>query len=232
GPDMEPNVGGNIRIRRECGDPVAAGVRLSNHLTIHRQNGNIIAFTGNAGPREHVLDCPYPTQVRASGVAGVGPTRLRASVEDRTESEAWNQYVAKHFFEIGAGKDEVTMAENVSNLEFEAIRCEMARWFLKHFRSATEECNMEIAKSNSGIPVDGPATLTHLLTTFDITKCRLAQDVGMVFHKKELHAQIRADVITFATQFVPDDNTRRDFTINAVTFQLPNGMVLSFVPCP
>ncbi|KAJ7811689.1 hypothetical protein B0H14DRAFT_2606407 [Mycena olivaceomarginata] len=32
-----------------------------------------------------------------------------------------DQYVAKRF-EIGAGKDEVTMAENISNLEFEAMR--------------------------------------------------------------------------------------------------------------
>jgi hypothetical protein len=77
--------------------------------------------------------------------------------------------VAKRFFEIRASKDEVTMAENVSNLEFEVIRCEMARWFLKHFRFATEECNMEIAKSNSGIPLDAPATLTHVLTDFDIS---------------------------------------------------------------
>ncbi|KAJ7475381.1 kinase-like domain-containing protein [Mycena galericulata] len=70
-----------------------------------------------------------------------------------------DQYVAKRFFEIGAGKDEVTMGENVSNLEFEAIRCEMARWFLGKFRSATEERNMETANN------------------FEITKCRLAQEV-------------------------------------------------------
>ncbi|KAJ7433580.1 kinase-like domain-containing protein, partial [Mycena galericulata] len=61
-----------------------------------------------------------------------------------------DQYVAKRFFEIGAGKDEVTMGENVSNLEFEAIRCEMARWFLGNFRSATEERNMETANRSEG----------------------------------------------------------------------------------
>ncbi|KAJ7111719.1 kinase-like domain-containing protein, partial [Mycena epipterygia] len=70
-----------------------------------------------------------------------------------------DQYVAKRFFEIGAGKDEVTMAENISNLEFEAIRCEMARWFLEQFASATAEHNMETANN------------------FEITKCRLAQEV-------------------------------------------------------
>ncbi|KAJ7196541.1 kinase-like domain-containing protein, partial [Mycena pura] len=49
------------------------------------------------------------------------------------------QYVAKHFFEIGAGKGEVTMAENTSDLEFEALRCGMASWFLRKFRAATAD---------------------------------------------------------------------------------------------
>ncbi|KAJ7123035.1 hypothetical protein C8R44DRAFT_621789, partial [Mycena epipterygia] len=70
-----------------------------------------------------------------------------------------DQYVAKRFYKIGAGKDEVTMAENMSNLEFEAIRCEMAQWFLEQFTSATAEHNMETANN------------------FEITKCHLAQEV-------------------------------------------------------
>ncbi|KAJ7710098.1 hypothetical protein B0H14DRAFT_2646200 [Mycena olivaceomarginata] len=32
------------------------------------------------------------------------------------------QYVAKHFYEIGSGQDEVTMVENAVNLQFEALR--------------------------------------------------------------------------------------------------------------
>ncbi|KAJ7869777.1 hypothetical protein B0H14DRAFT_2345959, partial [Mycena olivaceomarginata] len=69
------------------------------------------------------------------------------------------QYVAKHFYEIGSGQDEVTMVENAANLQFEALRCETARWFLSRFRSATDDLNMTIAKN------------------FEITKCRLAQEV-------------------------------------------------------
>ncbi|KAJ7813494.1 hypothetical protein B0H14DRAFT_3879173 [Mycena olivaceomarginata] len=69
------------------------------------------------------------------------------------------QYVAKHFYEIGSGQDEVTMVENAANLQFEALRCETARWFLNRFRSATDDLNMTIAKN------------------FEITKCRLAQEV-------------------------------------------------------
>ncbi|KAJ6484712.1 kinase-like domain-containing protein [Mycena sanguinolenta] len=69
------------------------------------------------------------------------------------------QYVAKRFFEIGAGKEEVTMAENTSNLEYEALRCETASWFLSNFRTATEDRNMVVAKN------------------FEITKYRLAQEV-------------------------------------------------------
>lgn len=59
--------------------------------------------------------------------------------------------MAKRFFEIGAGKDEVTMAENAHNLEFEVIRCETVRWFLQQFRSATAELNMDIASSESSL---------------------------------------------------------------------------------
>ncbi|KAJ6603744.1 kinase-like domain-containing protein [Mycena sp. CBHHK59/15] len=51
------------------------------------------------------------------------------------------------------------MAENASNLQLEALRCETARWFLNRFRSATDDLNMTIAKN------------------FEITKCRLAQEV-------------------------------------------------------
>jgi hypothetical protein len=36
------------------------------------------------------------------------------------------QYVAKHFYEIGSGQNEVTMVENAANLQFEALRCETA----------------------------------------------------------------------------------------------------------
>ncbi|KAJ7702578.1 hypothetical protein B0H16DRAFT_1831941 [Mycena metata] len=73
------------------------------------------------------------------------------------------QYVAEHFFEIGAGKDEVTIGENASNLQSEALWCETARWFLSKFRSAaTEDLNMVVAQN------------------FDITECRLAQEVTPV----------------------------------------------------
>ncbi|KAJ7678789.1 kinase-like domain-containing protein, partial [Mycena rosella] len=54
------------------------------------------------------------------------------------------QFVAKHFFEIGAGVDEVTIAENKSNLELEAIRYGMATWFLKNFHEAARDHNMDI----------------------------------------------------------------------------------------
>ncbi|KAJ6580599.1 kinase-like domain-containing protein [Mycena sp. CBHHK59/15] len=73
-----------------------------------------------------------------------------------------DQFIAKHFFEIGRGEDEVSLSENKTNLEAELIRCEMARWFLKCFRIATDEINMETAKN------------------FEITQCRLAQEVVKV----------------------------------------------------
>jgi hypothetical protein len=59
------------------------------------------------------------------------------------------QYVAKRFYEIGSGQDEVTMVENAANLQFEALRCETARWFLNRFRSAIDDLNMTIAKSTA-----------------------------------------------------------------------------------
>ncbi|KAF8214452.1 kinase-like domain-containing protein, partial [Mycena galopus ATCC 62051] len=54
---------------------------------------------------------------------------------------------------------EVGMAENILNLECEAIRCEQARWFLRNFRSAAQDHNLEIANN------------------FDITQCSLVQEV-------------------------------------------------------
>ncbi|KAJ7239469.1 kinase-like domain-containing protein [Mycena rebaudengoi] len=69
------------------------------------------------------------------------------------------QYVAKRFFEIGTGKDEVTIAQNTTNLELEVVRCEQARWFLNEFRAAVDSHNIATA------------------TNFEITRCRLAQEV-------------------------------------------------------
>ncbi|KAF7368008.1 Kinase-like protein [Mycena sanguinolenta] len=58
-----------------------------------------------------------------------------------------DHYVAKRFYEIGRGQDEVTMAENATNLQLDVFRCEMARWFLKNFRQAADDINLEIAKN-------------------------------------------------------------------------------------
>ncbi|KAJ7770372.1 hypothetical protein B0H14DRAFT_2632597 [Mycena olivaceomarginata] len=60
------------------------------------------------------------------------------------------QFVAKRFYEIGSGSDEVGMAENILNLECEAIRCEQARWFLRNFRSAAQDHNLETANTCYG----------------------------------------------------------------------------------
>ncbi|KAJ7913336.1 kinase-like domain-containing protein [Mycena leptocephala] len=58
-----------------------------------------------------------------------------------------DQYVAKHFFEIGRGQDEVTLDENKTNLAADATRCEMARWFLKRFRDHASTMNVPIAEN-------------------------------------------------------------------------------------
>ncbi|KAJ7145431.1 kinase-like domain-containing protein, partial [Mycena crocata] len=63
-----------------------------------------------------------------------------------------DQYIAKPLFEFGSGQDEVSMAKNCLNLEFEVIRCKEARWFLQNFRSAAEENNVgESPSPASGI---------------------------------------------------------------------------------
>lgn len=43
----------------------------------------------------------------------------------------------------------MTIAENSSNLQLEAMRYEMCRWFLGNFRAAAEERNLEMSNSGS-----------------------------------------------------------------------------------
>ncbi|KAJ7306226.1 hypothetical protein DFH08DRAFT_1054772 [Mycena albidolilacea] len=62
------------------------------------------------------------------------------------------QYVAKHFYEIDAGKDEVRMLENTLQLESKILHCEQACWFLGKFCSAADDLNMIIVKSKVLIP--------------------------------------------------------------------------------
>ncbi|KAJ7307951.1 kinase-like domain-containing protein [Mycena albidolilacea] len=57
------------------------------------------------------------------------------------------QYVAKRFYEIGRGEDEVTLSENTNNLLSDATRCEMARWLLRRFRNSAAEITLEVAKN-------------------------------------------------------------------------------------
>lgn len=56
------------------------------------------------------------------------------------------EFVAKKFFEIGKGPYDVTLDENTSELEKEAIRLLRAEWFLKQFHSEADDNDIEISK--------------------------------------------------------------------------------------
>ncbi|KAJ7280612.1 hypothetical protein C8J57DRAFT_1500831 [Mycena rebaudengoi] len=86
------------------------------------------------------------------------------------------QYVAKQFFEIGTGKDEITIAQNTTNLELEVVRCEQARWFLNEFRATVDSHN--IATATSWVISElMTVRITEPSIKFEITRCRLAQEV-------------------------------------------------------
>ncbi|KAJ6556958.1 kinase-like domain-containing protein [Mycena sp. CBHHK59/15] len=108
-----------------------------------------------------VRQLPGPDPTKSTEITLLFP-KISIEQESCKLSIGEDQFIAKRFFEIGRGEDEVSLSENKTNLEAELIRCEMARWFLKCFRIATDEINMETAKN------------------FEITQCRLAQEVVKV----------------------------------------------------
>lgn len=55
-------------------------------------------------------------------------------------------YVAKRFYEVGHGTDNVSLAENAKNLELEVVRTEQARWFMQGFRQLALRNQVEIAE--------------------------------------------------------------------------------------
>ncbi|KAJ7641738.1 kinase-like domain-containing protein [Roridomyces roridus] len=56
-------------------------------------------------------------------------------------------YIAKRFFEIGKGRDEVTLKENAHNLTFDAIRCVTAAWFLDKFQESAAQHSVQVAQN-------------------------------------------------------------------------------------
>jgi hypothetical protein len=86
------------------------------------------------------------------------------------------QYVAKRFQEIGRGEDEVTLAENSSNLIADATRCEMARWLLRKFRNAAAELNLEVAKSKCSFQFSSLID-SNYVEDFEITQLLVVEEV-------------------------------------------------------
>ncbi|KAJ7199363.1 kinase-like domain-containing protein [Mycena pura] len=70
-----------------------------------------------------------------------------------------DHYVAKRFYDIGQGEDQVTLADNKHYLQLEVTRAEQARWFLSNFRRDTDERNIQVYKD------------------VEISRCRLAVEV-------------------------------------------------------
>lgn len=59
--------------------------------------------------------------------------------------------MAKRFVEIGKGLNKVTLGENTSELEKEAVRLLRAAWFLNQFRHEADDNDIEISKGVSSL---------------------------------------------------------------------------------
>lgn len=53
--------------------------------------------------------------------------------------------MAKRFFEIGDGEDDVSAADNEKYLMSELDRLKMTAWFLRNFKSHAKQNNVEIS---------------------------------------------------------------------------------------
>jgi hypothetical protein len=57
--------------------------------------------------------------------------------------------VAKHFYNVHDGSHKVSMAQNLHELELEAVRLCTASFFLEEFLLASEKNNIDIQTSKS-----------------------------------------------------------------------------------
>lgn len=68
-------------------------------------------------------------------------------VEITIDGKEKSNYVAKHFYNIGSGENNITLEENTDYLEREAHRAALGKYFLDAFYSQVKEEGTEVSTS-------------------------------------------------------------------------------------
>ncbi|KIM35059.1 hypothetical protein M413DRAFT_79793 [Hebeloma cylindrosporum] len=125
-----------IRTNRSVSDGIsnsATSIRLTRaHTTCDVETGQV--------------DTAWPDDAEVlNGFIGKSKLATGATKEVYQLSIGSTLYVAKRFFEIGDGKDDVSAADNKKYLMSELDRLKMTAWFLRNFKSHAKQNNVEIS---------------------------------------------------------------------------------------